>query len=105
MVASAMVSLAVGGVSRPLLSVWSIAAGRPGEAYTRSYAAPKGPISGSGPGGCALPPLFAPYETESAVSADLVLDASKMLELANKAYFLYLERTRAEGAKLLKLRT
>jgi hypothetical protein len=40
---------------------------------------------------------------ESAVSADFVLDASRMLELASKAYFLYFKRTPAERAKLLKL--
>jgi site-specific DNA recombinase len=34
---------------------------------------------------------------------DIVLNASRILELANKAYFLYFEQTPAERAKLLKM--
>src|SRR5882724_6257448 len=36
-------------------------------------------------------------------SADQLLDAKRALELANKAYFLYVTQTPAEQAKLLKL--
>ena len=36
-------------------------------------------------------------------SADTLLTAKKCLELANKAYFLYVTKTPAEQAKLLKM--
>ena len=37
------------------------------------------------------------------VRPERLLDAAKILELANKAYFLYVKQNHAERAKLLKM--
>ncbi len=44
-----------------------------------------------------------PYLREQIVRNDWLLDAKRLLELANKAYFLYLTRKSAEQAQLLRM--